>query len=67
MDVWTSRFRCAPRGRCLVPSVCFRYHWLSIVVCSTSCLTWWAGLGGGDGTGVCGGVIQAVQIEPVSL
>ena len=27
----------------------------------------WAGLGGGEGTRGCGGVIQAVQIQPLAL
>ena len=27
----------------------------------------WAGLGGGEGARVCGGVIQAVQIQPLAL
>ena len=27
----------------------------------------WAGLGGGDGARGCGGVIQAVQIQPLAL
>ena len=27
----------------------------------------WAGLGGGDGARGCGGVIQAVQIQPMAL
>ena len=36
-------------------------------VCLTTCLTWWAGLGGGEGARGRGGVIQAVQIQPLVL
>ena len=40
-----------------VKTICCRYH----------CLTWWAGLGGGEGARGCGDVIQAVQIQSLAL
>ena len=50
---------------CLLP-IPLAFHCSMFNVLSDMVVVW-AGLGGGEGARSCGGVIQAVQIQPLAL
>ena len=50
---------------CLLPILLAFY--CSMLNVLSDMVVMWAGLGGGDGARGCGGVLQAVQIQPLAL